>query len=112
LAPVALVGGPAAGYFYGGMPSRAWSGILLRTAGLGVMAGAFGVCGWDCNSRSGSYDAAWAMFIGGGAIVLGSAFYDMAAVSGAVRKRWSAQAFVLPPSSSGSPARFGVSVRF
>jgi hypothetical protein len=112
LAPVALVGGPAAGYFYGGLPGRAWTGIGIRTVGLGAMIGAFGVCGWDCSSADGAYNAAWALFIGGSAILLGSAVYDMATVSGAVRKRTRAEALVLPPSPSGSPARVGISVRF
>jgi hypothetical protein len=82
-----LIAGPSLGYFYGGKPGRAWTGIGLRTAGVGGMVSSFAICGWDCGPGDDSYDLAWAVFIASGALVVGSAVYDIATVKGAVRDR-------------------------
>ncbi len=81
----ALIAGPSAGYFYGGLNGRAWAGIGIRTLALGGMFSAFGICGWDCGPGESAYNIAWAVFIGSGAILAGSAIYDIATVKEAVR---------------------------
>ena len=85
-----LIVGPSAGYFYAGMPGRAWRGIGLRLAGVGGMIGSFGICGWDCGPGDSGYGIAWAVFAISAGVTTGSAIYDIATVKTAVRKHNSA----------------------
>ncbi len=81
-----IIFGPSLGYFYAGMSGRAWTGIGLRAVGVGGMASSFVICGWDCGPGQKGYDIAWAVFIAGGALAVGSAIYDLASVKPNVRK--------------------------
>ncbi len=81
-----IIFGPSLGYFYADMSGRAWTGIGLRAVGVGGMASSFVICGWDCGPGQKGYDAAWAVFIAGGALAVGSAIYDLATVKPNVRK--------------------------
>ncbi len=83
----AIIVGPSLGYFYGGMPGRAWLGIGLRTAGMGGMVLSFVICGWDCGPGDSGYDIAWATFLAGGGLTVVSAIVDIASVKGAVRRQ-------------------------
>ncbi len=83
----AIIVGPSLGYFYGGMPGRAWLGIGLRTAGLGGMVSSFAICGWDCGPGDSGYDIAWAVFLAGGGLTVVSAIVDIASVKGDIRER-------------------------
>lgn len=87
LAVPGLIIGPSLGYFYAGLPRRAWTGIGLRFAGIGGMVSSFAICGWDCGPGDDSYDLAWVVFISGAALTAGSAVYDIATVEGAVRRK-------------------------
>lgn len=87
LAGPGLIVGPSLGYFYAGMPGRAWSGIGLRILGVGGMASSFIICGWDCGPGQSGYNEAWAVFLASAGIVTVSAVYDIATVKAAVRKR-------------------------
>jgi hypothetical protein len=82
-----LIVGPSAGYFYAGMPGRAWTGIGIRTIGVGGIVSSFIICGWDCGPGQSGYNEAWAVFIAGAGIVTISAIYDIGTVEAAVRKR-------------------------
>ena len=62
------------------MKGRAWFGIGLRILALGGMFSSFGICGWDCGPSESAYTIAWAVFIGSGALLAGSAIYDIATV--------------------------------
>lgn len=84
LATLALLVGPAAGYWYGGVPGKAWPGLLIRTGGLLIAsAGAVGCLG-DLYVTTCSSGETAAMF-GGALIVVGSAIYDIATVGKKVR---------------------------
>jgi hypothetical protein len=81
-----IILGPSLGYFYAGRPGRAFAGIGFRTAiGFGALIGAFATCGWDCGEGEEAYDTAWGILIIGGALVAGSAIYDIGKVDNAVR---------------------------
>jgi hypothetical protein len=82
-----IIVGPSLGYFYGGMPGRAWTGIGLRVVGVGGVVSSFVICGWDCGPKDSSYDIAWAVFLAGAGLTVGSAIYDLADIKPAVRKR-------------------------
>jgi hypothetical protein len=91
-----LVVGPSLGYFHAGMNGRAWTGIGIRAVGVGGMLSSFAICGWDCGPGDKNYDIAWAVFIGSGGIVVGSAIYDLATMKGRIRKH---NAALLAPKS-------------
>ena len=81
-----IVFGPSLGYFYAGKPGRGFAGIGFRTAiGFGALIGAIATCPWSCGPGDGAYDAAWGIMIIGGALVAGSAIYDISKVDNVVR---------------------------
>jgi len=82
-----LIVGPSTGYFYAGMPGRAWTGIGLRTVGIGGMVSSFAIYGMNCGPGQDAYNLAWAVFITGAAITAGSAIYDISTVKAAVRRK-------------------------
>jgi len=82
-----LIVGPSTGYFYAGMPGRAWIGIGIRVIGVGGIASSFIICGWDCGPGQSGYNEAWAVFLASAGIVTVSAIYDIATVKAAVRNR-------------------------
>lgn len=82
-----LIVGPSLGYFRSDLHGRAWLGIGIRTAGVGGVVSSFAICGWDCGPGDDSYNLAWAVFLAGSAITVGSAIYDIATVKASVRKR-------------------------
>jgi hypothetical protein len=82
-----LIVGPSLGYFYAHMPGRAFTGIGLRSAGLGGVVSSFLICGWDCGPGQDNYNLAWGVFLGSSALVVGSAIYDIATIKRAVRHR-------------------------
>lgn len=85
--PFGLIAGPSMGYFYGGMPGRAWTGIGLRTVGLGGMVLAFGLT-YANDPEEGIESGLVAIgLVGGGVITVFSIFHDIATVKKAVRKR-------------------------
>lgn len=87
LAVPGLIVGPSTGYFYAGMPGRAWAGIGLRVVGVGGMVGSFAICGWDCGPGESAYNVAWAVLLSSAGILVSSAVYDIATVKAAVRKQ-------------------------
>lgn len=81
-----LIVGPSIGYFYAGMPGRAWTGIGIRVIGVGGMISSFAICGWDCGPGQSAYNVAWAVFLSSAGIMVSSAVYDIATVKAAVRE--------------------------
>ncbi len=73
--------GPSLGYFYGGRPGRALTGIGIRVAGTAAMVGAV-AASWDNPDASG----AGALALVGLGLFVASPIYDIATVKGAVRK--------------------------
>ncbi len=71
---------PAPGYFYGGLWGRGFSGMGLRA--LGVAGVILGIGAMDKKTESGAV-----LLIGGAGLIIGSMIYDLAKVSGAVRRR-------------------------
>ncbi len=85
LAVPGIIVGPSLGYFHAGMPNRAMIGVGIRIIGVGGMLSSFAICGWDCGPGDDNYDIAWAVFIGSGGIVVGSAAYDLLTIKRQVR---------------------------
>jgi hypothetical protein len=98
----AILAGPAAGYFYGGMPGRAFPGIGFR-AGVAVV-GLVGVGSmFDEGNSSGTGGAAVAVIAAAG--VVGSVAIDLALVGRDVRERNQRRGVAVVPwrSRDGSP---------
>lgn len=105
-----LVAGPAAGYWRGGIGAKAWPGLLIRTGGLFILAAGSGHC-LSQMFDSGCSSGANAAVIGGAALLLGSAVYDIATVSHKVRANNGALARAsVVPLFSPSERRVGVEV--
>lgn len=80
-----LIFGPSTGYFYGGMPGRAWIGIGLRVVAIGGIVSSFAICGWDCGKNDEAYDLAWAVLLSSSTLLVVSTVYDIATVKRSVR---------------------------
>lgn len=115
LAAPGLIIGPSTGYFYAGMPGRAWTGIGIRVVGIGGMISSFAICGWDCGPGDKAYNIAWAAFLSGAAITVGSAIYDIGTVKKAVRRKneelTAAHGRLVPAYFADSKA-FGLKIHF
>jgi hypothetical protein len=115
LAVPGIIVGPSTGYFFAGMPGRAWTGIGIRIAAIGGMISSFAICGWDCGPGDEAYNIAWAAFLTGAAITVGSAIYDIGTVKKAVRRknaeRMTARGRLVPAYFADSKA-FGLKMRF
>ena len=81
-----LIVGPSLGYFYGGMPGRAWKGIGLRVVGIGGMIGAVLYC-WNCIPEQTDFTLNWIVLLSSAGLVVGSAVYDIASIKKAIRKK-------------------------
>jgi hypothetical protein len=73
--------GPSPGYFYAGLPGRAWGGIGIRALGLGAFLVGVAIA-WD----EGDEILPTALVIGGVVVYVGSTIFDLAGVTKAVRK--------------------------
>lgn len=73
--------GPGTGHAYAHQSWPFWRGVLLRHLGSGLMILALAIS-WDNPDISGG----WELFIGGTAIVFGSAVYDIVTAKKSVRK--------------------------
>lgn len=80
-----IIVGPSLGYFYGGMPGRAWKGIGLRVVGIGGMIGSLLYC-WNCGPET-DYTIAWIVLLSSAGIVVISAVHDIASIKKAIRKK-------------------------
>ncbi|HEQ98900.1 MAG TPA: hypothetical protein ENO22_06120 [candidate division Zixibacteria bacterium] len=69
---VGLWFGPGIGYLYTHHPWGFWRGALIRIGGTGAMITALAFT-WDDPNATGG----WAVFLGGVAIIVGSAIYDI-----------------------------------
>ncbi len=78
---VGLWFGPGLGYLYAHHPWGFWRGALIRVGGAGAMVGAFAIT-WDDPDASGG----WELFLGGAAIIAGSAIYDIAMAGKSARQ--------------------------
>jgi len=106
-----VVAGPAMGAWYGGTLSGSWNGTLLRAGGVALAAAAASGCSRSARSLSGCSAGEATAVVGGAALALGSAIYEMATVGDRVREHNSevARAMVLPLFSP-SMRRVGVEV--
>ena len=79
--------GPAVGYWYGAAAGRGWKGVGIRF-GTGFVAGLTSIliCGENCDLDSDEFSAAGVITLIGGAVIVGSAIYDIAKVRSHVRK--------------------------
>ena len=80
-----IIVGPSLGYFYGGMPGRAWTGIGLRTAALGGIIIGLLIC-WNCGPEA-SYTTNWIVLVSSAGLLVGSAVYDIASIKKAIRNK-------------------------
>ncbi len=72
---------PGTGYLYAHHPWGFWRGALIRIAGTGATLLSLALT-WDDPEASGG----WELFLGGMAIVLGSAIYDITQVDDCAQK--------------------------
>lgn len=113
--------GPAVGYWTHGVASRSVPGLLIRTGGL-VLTGVGVVASIVTTPVTGNIDSApssknsWvpgALLIGGIALVLGSAAYDIATVDRKVRERQRASSSIdVMPLVAPNGRRAGIEVLY
>lgn len=102
VAATALIVGPSAGYYYGGMTMRGLGSTLVRTACAGAIA--YGAVNLDLNvfdHTSGNGGAA-ALILVGGILAVATIVNDIATVGPAVRERHAPAVSVAPTAEAGS----------
>ena len=104
-----VLAGPMIGDWYGGTLSSSWSGALLRTGGLAIAAAGASGCSGGTHSLSGCSAGEETAMLGGAALAVGSALYEIITVGDRVREHNDAEAraMVLP---LFSPSRRSVGV--
>lgn len=93
-----LVAGPAIGAWYGNTLSDSWSGMLLRAGGVAIAAAGASGCSSGARSLADCRSGDQTALVGGAALALGSAIYEVATLGDRVREHNAAvaRAMVLP----------------
>ena len=108
----AIILGPASGHWYAG-EGGGW-GIGLRFLGTAAAVGGFfAASNNDCETQSCTDDSNHAAYIalGGAALVVGSAIYDVATAGRAARRYNASHIAVAPaPVSTGGPPGLGLTI--